>query len=397
MTDRQHATPVVVQENGDVRILRHVPLDAPPFREDGLQELLAAHPQLLPVGEIEPAFAPLICLGREIGTQSGPLDILYWTPKGYLTLVETKLWDNPQARREVVGQIVDYAKDLANWTYEELDAAVYRASGRHVLDHILDEDPDLSEAEYVENVSRNLRKARFLLLIAGNGIREGVVSMAKYLQQTPSLHFTLALVELALYRLNGVASRERFVQPRVVARTAEDKRAMVEIKAPDHLQVDISLPAEDDESRSKARRVLTEDAFYAELTGNTSAETADHMKALINNLQSLGIEPTWRSASVSMRLPDPADSGYDFTIVVFQTVGTFFVGWLEYLEEKGGYDGSLAEQYLSELTEVLRVAPKGMALPVTPLDRLFANRHEFLNVVERHVSRVRLASGSKHE
>ena len=100
----------------------------------------------------------------------------------------------------------------------------------------------------MENVSRNLRLGRFLLVIAGNGIREGVSSMAAYLQQTPSLHFTLALVELALYNLAEGAAFPLLVHPRIVARTAEITRAVVEIRAPADLQVDVSLPADESQS-----------------------------------------------------------------------------------------------------------------------------------------------------
>ncbi len=34
-------------------------------------------------------------------------------------LVEAKLWRNPEARRKVIGQILDYAKELSRWNYED--------------------------------------------------------------------------------------------------------------------------------------------------------------------------------------------------------------------------------------------------------------------------------------
>jgi hypothetical protein len=43
-----------------------------------------------------------------------PADNLYLSTGGYPVLVETKLWRNPQARREVVSQALDYVKDLVN-------------------------------------------------------------------------------------------------------------------------------------------------------------------------------------------------------------------------------------------------------------------------------------------
>ena len=120
---RQHGTPVILKNPAgtDTSPLTLIRSETPPFTEDGLQELLARNPSMLPIDEIEPAFAPLVCLGREITTAVGPLDILYASPSGYLTLVETKLWKNSQSRREVVGQIIDYAKELAKWSFDDLD------------------------------------------------------------------------------------------------------------------------------------------------------------------------------------------------------------------------------------------------------------------------------------
>ncbi|MCC7020824.1 MAG: hypothetical protein IT332_13765 [Ardenticatenales bacterium] len=83
--------------------MARVPLGEASYNEDWLQQLLFEHPQLLPVAEIEPWFDGLLPVARELPTAAGPLDLLFINPRGYLTLVETKLWRNPTARREVVG------------------------------------------------------------------------------------------------------------------------------------------------------------------------------------------------------------------------------------------------------------------------------------------------------
>lgn len=49
-------------------------------------------------------------------------------------------------------------------------------------------------------VARHLRRGEFLLLIIGDGIREGVESIVDFVQRHSGLHFNLALVEAALYR-----------------------------------------------------------------------------------------------------------------------------------------------------------------------------------------------------
>ena len=82
-----------------------------------MQKFIFEHHQALPIGEIEPAFGPLIPVCRELPTEVGPIDLLFINPTGLLTLVECKLWKNPQARREVVGQILDYATEMSRWSY----------------------------------------------------------------------------------------------------------------------------------------------------------------------------------------------------------------------------------------------------------------------------------------
>ena len=76
--------------------------------------------------------------------------------------------------------------------------------------------PDLDEAGFVDNVSRHLARGEFLLLIVGDGIREGVENIVDFVQRYGGLHFSLALVEAALYR--DTADRV-VVQPRCLART----------------------------------------------------------------------------------------------------------------------------------------------------------------------------------
>lgn len=50
--------------------------------------------------------------------------MLYVTPTGRLAVVEAKLWRNPEARRKVIAQILDYAKELSRWSYETIDARI---------------------------------------------------------------------------------------------------------------------------------------------------------------------------------------------------------------------------------------------------------------------------------
>ena len=124
--DRTYGELIRIDPNdtASAETLHRLPLGAPAAQggvdEEFLQELLFRFPETLPTDAIDAAYAGAVPVCRELSTQAGYVDALYVNPLGRLTLAEFKLWRNPQARREVIGQILDYAKELASWGYEDL-------------------------------------------------------------------------------------------------------------------------------------------------------------------------------------------------------------------------------------------------------------------------------------
>src|SRR5258708_7046273 len=149
MTARQCGIPLLIK-NGIETPMKRVRADELGKSEDWLQALLFNHPGLVPVDEIEPAFGTLIPIARELRTPSGPVDLLCINAKGHITLVETKLWRNPEARRQVVGQIIDYATEISRWTYSELVFAVRAASGSADSDPLIAAARDAAAEEFSE-------------------------------------------------------------------------------------------------------------------------------------------------------------------------------------------------------------------------------------------------------
>lgn len=93
-----------------------------PFdNEDQLQKVVADNPTLLCFD----GDAPLALVTREFSLPgAGSLDVLMVDSEGLPVPIECKLARNPQSRREVVGQIVDYVSILTSLTVDELDHAV---------------------------------------------------------------------------------------------------------------------------------------------------------------------------------------------------------------------------------------------------------------------------------
>ena len=212
--------------------LQRLPLGAPVadggMDETALRDLLFRFPGSLPVAAIDAAYSDPVPICRELFTPAGYVDALYINALGRLILAEFKLWRNPQARREVIGQILDYTKELASWNYEDLQREVSRAlerKGNVPYELVRSQAPNADERQFVDNVSRHLRRGEFLLLIIGDGIREGVENIVNFVQSHSGLHFNLALVEAALYR---DTDNRIIVQPRVLTRTEIVRRVVFE-------------------------------------------------------------------------------------------------------------------------------------------------------------------------
>lgn len=308
-----------------------------------MQRLLHEHPEVLPVQEIEAGFAPLIPVGREISVAAGSIDNLFVSPEGYLTLVETKLWRNPEARREVVGQILDYAKDLARWSYTDLDRRIRElatGSAAGLVDTVKKYYPldETEERNFIDNVSKNLGRGRLLLLIVGDGIRESVEEMVEYLSRSPQLYFTLALIELQVFQV-GDDPRRRLVIPQLVTRTREITRAIVRVEGvqPEQvaLKIETDLDAEPPRSpASGSRRLLTAEEFFEQLQKNKGPEAVTFAQRLIRDCEALGLETVWNSGSFSLKLPDPQGSGLRIGVFNVDRTGYIYLGYSQGQLEK---------------------------------------------------------------
>ncbi|MDR6803122.1 hypothetical protein J2Y45_000392 [Dyadobacter sp. BE34] len=352
--------------------IERVALHCNEFSENWLQKLIHENPSLLPISEIESGFAPAISMGREIKTNAGFIDNLFISPEGYLTIVETKLWRNPQARREVVGQIIDYAKELSKWTFSELDSSLRNSV--HISDGLIAKvrkQPgceDIEEHTLIDNINKNLRRGRILLLIVGDGIRESVEEMVAYLSQSPQLHFTLALVELQVYRL-GDSIDPLLVIPQVVTRTREITRAVVRVEG-DYstgltLNIDSDLGTEPEtlQRRSSGRTTLSAQDYFEQLLQNTNSYTAEFVKKVIADSQQIGLTVEWNTSSFGLQFPDPAGSGLRISIMTFDKRGQIMLGYAEKQLEALGIPSNINHRFCADSAAIfIGLAPNPLKL-----------------------------------
>ena len=299
---RQHASPVLVPANGPATMLAPLGLtaDGHGWSEAAVQTLIQAHPACLPIAEIDPLFANPVPICTELNTTAGPIDNLMVTASGLPVLIECKLWRNPQARREVVGQILDYAKELSRWSSSDLQREVRRRLGRDgdpVLDAVRAAGHEVDEIGFNDALTLNLRRGRFLLLIVGDGIREGVEAIAEYLQVHAGLHFTLGLVELPIF---AMPDGSRLVAPRVVARTTTITREVVAV--PEGYMVQVGDRMEPDSPQA--------DAEAAAFSSERQAFWRDFLQGLQLSDPDQPIPPPYKLGYITFTLPAPGGSAW---------------------------------------------------------------------------------------
>lgn len=191
--------------------------------EDALQTLIEKYPEVIPGNLIEPGAEDpphFILLRREMSVGGWSLDHLLVDQRGVLTLVEAKLIQNPESRRDVVGQIMEYAANAVDlWTCESVKetAGEYWAQrGKDLGDVIrtaFGNEIDLDE--FWGSVEENLKKGRVRLIIAADSIRPAVRRIIEYLNSEMSNAEVLGL-ELKCY---GDESDLLILAPQLIGQT----------------------------------------------------------------------------------------------------------------------------------------------------------------------------------
>lgn len=375
---RQHTSPYIVKDDMAQRLVQH--RDA--FNETWLQEFIFAHDEALPIVEIEPAFGPLIPVCRELRTAAGPVDILFVNREGLLTLVECKLWKNPDARRAVIGQILDYAKDLSSWSYSELETAIQsarRSNSESLYQTVANSSDAVDESEFIDNVVRNLRRGRFLLLVVGSGIREGVEQITEFLQRHAHLNFGMALVEIAIFRLPEQIGPGHLVLPRVVAQTVEVERSVIRIEEG---RIVAELPAEEG-TKPGTRTKISEQAFYEKLA-EVDPKTSNDLRSFLDRAKKMDLLVAPGQNSLMLKF---MSDEIELNFGIFRTNGEFWNKRIAHLTERFGHP-EIGETYLTRLaalihTGYLHRAPNKWRWTVKKGDNEIATIRDVLNIQDK--------------
>ena len=264
------------------------PLEEQPFStEDELQALIAEHPELLDGEQMRPGNPRRwILITREKGIAETPdagarwsIDHLIVDQDAVPTLVEVKRGSNPEIRRTIVGQMLEYAAHAAQtWTADELRRTFEESANAQSLDpsEVLgqllqaDEEPDADG--FWEKVATNLTARRLRLLFVADDIPDPLERVVEFLNAQMQGIEVLA-VEIKQFRGRSTQT----LVPRVLGRLATSSG----------------------HSATKLRRRLTLESFLGELPSDEARSVATR---ILDVARERGASLGWGSSSVSVRM-----------------------------------------------------------------------------------------------
>jgi hypothetical protein len=213
--------------DGTLAAMAVAPFDA----EAVLQELLVSHPDLLAGGQMNPG-APrrwaLVRREQGVPDREGPgyrfsVDHLFVDQDAVPTLVEVKRSTDTRIRREVVGQMLDYAANgVRYWPVDDLRAAFQtsqQALGHDPAEAIaaLCGDPDMTVDSFFLRVADNLRAGRVRMVFVADVIPDELRRITEFLNEQMSPAEVFA-VEVRQFRAPGYDGM--VIVPAVYGRTA---------------------------------------------------------------------------------------------------------------------------------------------------------------------------------
>jgi hypothetical protein len=163
--------------------------------EAHLQKMLYDSPELIPIQNDD----DIAIFIREAGLPgSGSTDLLGIDSQGNILLVETKLARNQEARRKVVGQILEYASFLWGMSFDDFDDLFVRRREKSLLALVAEQIADFEGELLRSTIRKNLAEGKFQLLIAVDRINDELERIISYFAECGG-GIQLEALELELY------------------------------------------------------------------------------------------------------------------------------------------------------------------------------------------------------
>ena len=278
--------------------------------EARLQDLLSKYPDLLAGDQMLSASPRRFALikpeagvpSEDEGGDRWALDHLFVDQDGIPTMVEVKRSTDSRIRREVVGQMLDYAANgVVYWPIEEIRARFYSYwdDPGAELERLLGSEFD--EEAFWETVAVNLRAGKVRLVFLADEIPAELRRIVEFLgqQMTPAEVFAVEVKQFLSE--DGLQT----LVPRVVAQTITPKQAVGPGKTWDEASFFAELQTEAPESVGSARRIMTWASERGlEISWGKGRQLGSFTPALLHDGWRLAMFTVWTNGTVQMNFGD---------------------------------------------------------------------------------------------
>jgi hypothetical protein len=325
--------------------------------EDDFQALLEQYPDLLAGDQMNEA-APRrwLLVAREMGVpgvEGGPdqwsLDHLFLDQDGIPTLVEVKRAGDTRIRREVVGQMLDYAANaVVYWPVETVQAHFEATCARHQADpaqllaDLLGVNPDDGAALDVfwSQVKTNLQAAKIRLVFVADEIPPELRRIVEFLNATMDPVEVLA-VEIHQYVGQGLKT----LVSRVMGQTTDAQARKG--------------------AGSRQARTWDEVSFFAELERRHGTEKAAAARKILDWTQERTLRLWWGQGSQDGSFFPMLDhNGITYWLISVWTYGRVEMQFQMMKKQPPLDDLQRREELRARLNEI-----RGIAIPPDGLER----------------------------
>ncbi|MCA1724401.1 MAG: hypothetical protein LC748_09190, partial [Thermomicrobia bacterium] len=318
-----------------------------------LQKWIAQHPPLL-AGDQMNAESPRrwILIGAELaipseldGSGRWPIDHLFVDQDAIPTIVETKRSSNPEIRRQVVGQMIDYAANSIRYlpissirSYFQATCMKDKCEPSEKLTGLL--GPDADAEQFWELVESNLKAGRIRLVFVGDVIPPELRRAVEYLNDQMRDAEVLA-VEVKQFKGEGVTT----LVPRVIGQTerAQQKKTM---------------------STTVEKRHQSVETFFAELTDARPPDEVSAVTRFHEWATEYSVECKWGTSQMGMMTPIVTHKGVKHYFGWFWTNGKIYVDFRDMRPNLPSSDLALREELQRRLEKI-----SGIPLPPNAVDR----------------------------
>ncbi len=335
----------VVREDGETDSMQRIRCKN---EDQELQLILEKNPDLLPGEQINPGDPRRwLIIEREMpvpdpssGTERWNIDFFFVDQSGMPTFIECKRYEDSRSRREVIGQMFDYAANgHYYWTKGDMrDLAEKNASARglsvdEAVQH-LQPDDDLDVDDFFQRVEDNLREGQvrlvFFLEKSSMELRSVVDFLNKQMERSEVL-----IVEARQYMHDGI----RVVVPTLFGYTEEARQVKRTVTV-----------------TSGLRKKWDEETFFADARAKLDESGVNALKRLYDACVSFSDKIKWGTGKIKGSFNPVVDSICKRSVISGTSEGKLFfnLGWLNGSEQALSFRDDLAAFIVREF---------GMELP----------------------------------